>query len=209
MRRGPPTLGPFGRCSDEQQGAGPGRRGVTPYGDVGCDGDAAGDSDGEPPALVAQPRGVEAATEVRLVAAGDFGARTETSAVLTAMAAAGPDAALALGDLAYLDRVPETAWCDYVKQRVGAGFPFELTSGNHESLDVDDGQINDFSACLPNQVPGVVGTYGREYYMDLPAASPTPLVRVITTSPNLTFEDGLWEYAAGDAHHTWVANAID
>ena len=48
----------------------------------------------------------------------------------------------------------------YVKARVGEGFPFELISGNHESLDVNDGDINDFSACLPNQIPGIVGTYG-------------------------------------------------
>ena len=59
-----------------------------------------------------------------------------------------------------------------MKDRVGEGFPFQLIAGNHESLDVNDGQINDFSACLPNQIPGVVGTYGREYYMDLPRARP-------------------------------------
>ena len=90
---------------------------------------------------------------------------------------------------------------------MGEGFPFELIAGNHESLDVNDGQINDFSACLPNQIPGVVGTYGREYYMDLPKGA--PLVRVINASPALTFEDGKWTYATGDAHYNWVSAAID
>lgn len=150
---------------------------------------------------------VDAATEVRLVAAGDFGARAETRGVLRGMAALAPDAALALGDLAYRDLTPESAWCAFVKSELGEGFPFELVAGNHESLDVADGQINDFSACLPNQVPGIAGTYGREYVMDLPRGA--PLVRVIQTSPKLTFEDGLWNYAAGDAHLEWLSAAID
>ncbi len=157
--------------------------------------------------LVVQVPQAGAASEVHLVAAGDFGARAATDSVLTKMAELAPDAALALGDLAYLDRTPESAWCSYVKDRVGEGFPFQLIAGNHESLDVNDGQINDFSACLPNQIPGVVGTYGREYYMDLPKG--TPLVRVINASPALTFEDGKWTYATGDAHYNWVSAAID
>ncbi|MFZ1287810.1 MAG: PKD domain-containing protein [Candidatus Phosphoribacter sp.] len=157
--------------------------------------------------MVVPAQQVRAASEVHLVAAGDFGARAATDTVLTRIADLNPDAALALGDLAYRDAVPETAWCAYVKARVGEGFPFQLISGNHESLDVHDGDINNFSACLPNQIPGVVGTYGREYYMDLPQG--TPLVRVINISPALTFEDGIWSYAAGDPHYTWLSAAID
>jgi PKD repeat protein len=156
--------------------------------------------------VVVVPR-ADADTEVHLTVAGDFGARAATATVLDKIADLDPDAHLALGDLAYRDLVPETAWCNYVKARVGEGFPFELISGNHDSLDVNDGQINDFSACLPNQVPGIVGTYGREYYMDFPQAA--PLVRVIQIAPKLTFEDGLWAYNAGDAHYNWLSNAID
>ena len=132
--------------------------------------------------LVARPPRVDAATEVRLVAAGDFGARRNLRRAHS-HGGGGPDAALALGDLAYLDRTPETAWCAYVKQHVGEGFPFQLISGNHESLDVNDGQINDFSACLPNQVPGIVGHLRPRVLHGPPRASPTPLVRVINTSP--------------------------
>ncbi len=156
--------------------------------------------------LVAVPPAA-AADEVHLVAAGDFGARTATDTVLTEMATRDPDAALALGDLAYRDLSPESAWCSYVTNKVGEGFPFELVAGNHESLDVRDGDINNYSECLPNQIPGIVGTYGTEYYMDLPTGD--PLVRVINTSPGLTFEDGRWDYAEGDEHYTWLEAAID
>ena len=156
--------------------------------------------------VLAMPR-ARADTEIHLTAAGDFGARTATGTVLDRIAALDPDAHLALGDLAYRDLVPESAWCSYVKSHIGEGFPFELISGNHDSLDVNDGQINDFSVCLPNQVPGVVGTYGREYYMDFPQGA--PIVRVIQTAPTLTFEDGKWNYSVGDADYNWLSNAID
>src|SRR5438105_633954 len=116
-----------------------------------------------------------AAAEIHLTAAGDYGARATTATVLQKVTDLGPDAHLALGDLAYGDVTSETAWCNYVKAKVGEGFPFELISGNHESLDEANGAINNYSACLPNQIPGVVGTYGREYYMDLPRGA--PLVR--------------------------------
>jgi PKD repeat protein len=148
-----------------------------------------------------------AAQEVRLTAAGDYGARAATVTVLDEIARISPDAHLAVGDLSYRDSIDEYAWCGFVKQRVGEGFPFQLVSGNHESLDVNDGEINNFSACLPNQIPGVVGTYGREYYMDFPKGA--PLVRVIQTSPYLTFLDGRWTYTQGDAHYNWLAAAID
>jgi len=149
----------------------------------------------------------QADNQVHLTAAGDYGARATTDSVLRQVATLNPDAHVALGDLAYGDATPESAWCGFVKTRVGEGFPFELVSGNHESLDEADGAINSYSACLPNQVPGAAGTYGREYYLDFPKAA--PLVRVIMASPGLTFEDGKWSYAPGDAHWTWLANAID
>lgn len=145
--------------------------------------------------------------EVHLTAAGDFGARAATSTVLAKIAELQPDAHLALGDLAYRDVASEAAWCEFVKTQLGEGFPMELIAGNHESLDVADGAINNFSACLPNQLPGVVGTYGREYYVDLPRGA--PIVRVIQTSPHLTFENGKWTYAEGDSHHAWLSAAID
>src|SRR4051812_16726858 len=70
---------------------------------------------------------------VEFVAAGDFAQTTATGDVLNGMNAADPDFALALGDLSYGVTGQEQAWCDFVTPRVGAGFPFELISGNHES----------------------------------------------------------------------------
>lgn len=156
--------------------------------------------------LSSAPRPVEAApTSVHFTAVGDYNATASTTAVLNGIAAAAPDLNLALGDLAY-GSSDEYAWCSFVKARVGEGFPFELIAGNHESNGLN-GNINNFSACLPNQLPGVVGTYGREWYVDVPQQS--PLIRFIMISPGLTFPEGKWSYAAGDAHYQWTSNAID
>ncbi|HWS58448.1 MAG TPA: metallophosphoesterase, partial [Actinotalea sp.] len=143
---------------------------------------------------------------VRIAAAGDFGAGTNTGAVLSSIGSSAPDLAVALGDLSYGVTGQEQAWCDLVTQHLGAGFPFELVAGNHES-NGQNGNINDFSACLPNQLPGVVGTYGRQWYVDVPAQD--PLVRIIMISPGLTFPDGTWQYTAGSPRYAWTAAAID
>lgn len=143
---------------------------------------------------------------VTLTAAGDYGANTNTRAVLTTTAALAPDANIALGDLSYGTTGAEQAWCDLVTDHVGDGFPFELIAGNHES-NGQNGNINDFSACLPNQLPGLVGTYGRQWYVDVPAQD--PLVRLVAISPALTFPDGTYQYAAGSPRYQWTAAAID
>jgi PKD repeat protein len=143
---------------------------------------------------------------VHFTAAGDYSAGSNASLVLNAIGAAKPDVHLALGDLSYGTTGAEQAWCDFVTARVGAGFPFELISGNHESNGTN-GNINDFAACLPNQLPGVVGTYGRQWYADYPKGDPT--VRFVMISPGITFPDGTWSYAAGTARYQWTAAAID
>ncbi|NTW39163.1 MAG: PKD domain-containing protein [Cellulomonadaceae bacterium] len=143
---------------------------------------------------------------VHLVTAGDHAANSNTRAVLDQMAASAPDLALSLGDLSYGTTGAEQAWCDFVTQSVGAGFPFELLSGNHESNGIN-GNINDFSACLPNQLPGLVGTYGRQSYVDVPAQD--PLVRIVMISPALTFPDGTYQYTVGSPRYAWTAAAID
>jgi PKD repeat protein len=144
---------------------------------------------------------------VHFTAVGDFGSNNNTRAVLAGMAAQEPDLALALGDLSYGTTGAEQAWCDLVTEQVGVGFPFELIAGNHES-NGQNGNINDFSACLPNQLQGLVGTYGRQWYVDVPRVD--PLVRFIAVSPALPFDDGTtWSYAAGSPHYNWTVNAID
>ena len=143
---------------------------------------------------------------LHLTAAGDFAQTTNTGLVLDQLAATGSDVAVTLGDMSYGTVGGEQGWCDFVKARVGDSFPFEMLSGNHESNGLN-GNINDFSACLPNQLPGVVGTYGRQYYVDVPAGA--PLVRFVMISPGLTYPDGTWSYAAGSARYQWTAQAID
>ena len=146
-------------------------------------------------------------TRVHFTAAGDYGRNTTTTAaVLETIRSTAPDLNLALGDLSYDAPGTEQKWCDFVTSRVGAGFPFQLLSGNHES-DGTNGHINNFSACLPNQLPGVVGTYGRQYYVDVPQDQ--PLVRYLMISPGLTFPEGPTDYSAGSAAYDWTEKAID
>jgi PKD repeat protein len=153
--------------------------------------------------------GVTAATAVpgtvRFTASGDFSGSANAASVLSAIGTIKPDLHLALGDLSY-STAPEETWCDFVKARVGQTLPFELVAGNHES-NGEGGSINNFSACLPNQLPGVTGTYGRQYFVDVPAEA--PLVRYVMISPALTFPDGEWQYPAGSARYNWTAAAID
>ncbi|WEK12911.1 MAG: PKD domain-containing protein [Candidatus Microbacterium phytovorans] len=161
----------------------------------------AGTAIGGPPSQAAEP-------SVSFSAAGDYGMNVNGDAVLRGMRASGNDLTLALGDMLGAGGVTgtEQTFCDYVVERVGAGYPFELIAGNHDNG--SNGNINDFSACLPNQLPGLVGTYGRQYYVDYPQDD--PLVRFVMVSPNMAFNGAsAWFYGAGSARYNWTAAAID
>jgi hypothetical protein len=151
----------------------------------------------------------ETAASFSFTAVGDFGASTDTDAVLGAISASGATFTLALGDMSYGALQPESAWCNYVKSHVGSAFPFELLAGNHDSgRNLSEGNINNFAACLPNRVGSFTGTYAKEYYFDYPAS--TPLARFILISPQIDFASGgYYSYAAGTSHYNWVRNAID
>lgn len=144
--------------------------------------------------------------ELHVTAAGDFSASTAAAGVLSGMSATASDLSLALGDMTYGATGEEAAWCDFVTSRMGAGYPFQLLSGNHES-NGQNGNINDISACLPNQLPGLVGTYGRQYYVDVPQQN--PLVRFIMISPGIPFANGAMNYSAGSPNYNWTESAID
>ncbi|MFC3689286.1 PKD domain-containing protein [Aquipuribacter hungaricus] len=184
-----------------------GDRGADGTGDLAVDaaGDRAGGAAGDRAGGAAGDVAADAST-LRFTAAGDFGATVHTDGVLAGMAAQQADLALALGDLSYGITGQEQAWCDRVTAAVGAGYPFELLAGNHES-DGQNGNINDFTACLPNQLPGVVGTFGRQYYVDVPHQA--PLVRFVMVSPGIRYPDSIWGYGAGTARHAWTAAAVD
>ncbi|GIW62096.1 MAG: hypothetical protein KatS3mg089_0948 [Patescibacteria group bacterium] len=140
-------------------------------------------------------------------AVGDIGATSNSSAVLSAITPSAVNFFLALGDLSYNQITPESAWCNYVKQKVGNDFPFELVAGNHED-DGPDGQIANFASCLPDRLGTIVGTYPKEYYFDYPTTN--PIARFILISPNLTFpNEGTYSYAKNTPRYEWTKNAID
>ncbi len=142
---------------------------------------------------------------LRFSVLGDVGATTQSKRVLTAIGARGDALTLVVGDLSYGRAGAEDAWCRSVKAAVGAGHPVEIVSGNHED-DGPNGDIDAFEACLPNRLTGLVGRYGREWYVDVPATR--PLVRIVMISPALDFGDGAWSYAAGTDHYAWTRDAV-
>jgi len=120
-----------------------------------------------------------------------MGAGPEAVTTLTNLAGAGTDFYLHLGDASYGQIKPDSAWCDFVKSKVGATFPYELVAGGHDGGRLHDGLIDNFAACLPDHL-GANGTYGKDYYFDYPAGA--PLARVFMISPGETFADGIHDY---------------
>ena len=151
----------------------------------------------------------KAATAFSFAVAGDLGANSHTTAVLNAVASSGSQLFFPMGDLSYSQVTPESKWCDFVHGPLGANYPVELVTGNHEDNDGPDGFIGNFAACLPDRIGGVQGTYPQEYYVDYPASN--PLVRFVMISPGLDLNaNGTnWSYKQGTSHYTWTANAID
>lgn len=147
-----------------------------------------------------------APVRLHVTAAGDYSSSAEAAGVLARIGAIKPDAHFALGDLSYGSPGEEQRWCDLVASHTGVGFPFQLVAGNHES-NGKDGNIDAFAACLPNRLPGMAGTYGRQYYVDVPQHD--PVARFIMVSPGIPFRDGTWDYSAGSARYNWTAAAID
>ncbi len=143
--------------------------------------------------------------EVTFAAVGDFGESDQARGVLAGIGAGAPDLTLALGDLSYGEPGGEPRWCDLVHEGVGAEHPFQLLAGNHESNGTD-GFIDDFAACLPSRLPGLVGEYGRQWYVDVPQED--PVVRFVAISPGLTYPDGEWTYTVGSERYRWTEEAI-
>ena len=136
-------------------------------------------------------------------AGGDYGSDEDATATLDLIARSGASFNLALGDLSYTDATEESAWCDHVRSRVGAEFPFQLTAGNHEDDFGEHGHISEFAACLPDKLSSV-GSYPEEYYFDYQG-----LARFVMISPDLTIDGEHFFYGGANDHYDWVANAID
>ena len=159
------------------------------------------------PSPTPQPTATPAPVAFSFGVSGDLGANSNTSAVLNKANTSGLNFFVALGDFSYSEVTPESAWCTFVKNRVGSAFPFELLSGNHED-DGPDGLVSNFKNCLPDRITGLSGTYPKQYYFDFPKTNPT--ARFIFISPGLTFPgEGTYSYDAGSSRYNWVASAID
>jgi len=155
-------------------------------------------------------------TTFTFAAGGDMGYNPIAAKTLKAVASAGVDFSLHLGDMAYDQIYPESAWCDFIKDPkngVGPDFPYEIVTGGHD-LGAGPGPaaqyrtlIDKYVTCLPDHM-GSTGTYGKEYFFDHPAGA--PLMRVIMISPSMTMPDGtLYDYSPGTAHWQWLVDAID
>jgi len=142
---------------------------------------------------------------VRFTASGDLGMGSGARSVLDVVARLKPDFNVALGDLSYKAGA-EPEFCRMVTRKLGPDFPFQLITGNHES-DGHDGLVDNFARCLPNRLPGLQGTYGVQWYVDVPQER--PLARIILISPGLEFQDGKeLDYSRGSDRWTWTEAAI-
>jgi hypothetical protein len=141
--------------------------------------------------------------------AGDLGGGSAATASLQALGGSGADFFLGIGDMSYDDIKPESAWCSYVQQHVGATYPFELLVGNHEEQPSGpNGFIDNFAACLPDHL-GVNGLYAHQYYFDYPPAA--PLARFILIDPDLYRGATVQQYCTGGETENcdWLKARID
>jgi PKD repeat protein len=166
--------------------------------------DAAGATVSDTATVTVQPTSVPPAEgTVVFGAGGDHGQNATTEASLNALANAGTNFYLALGDLSYTDVGRESSWCDLVTSRLGATYPFQLVAGNHDSDEDPDGHITTFGRCLPDRLNSQ-GTYGVQYFFDWGG-----LVRAIMISPDLVIGGVTYDYTIGSASHAWLSAAID
>ncbi|MBK8034391.1 MAG: DNRLRE domain-containing protein [Chloroflexi bacterium] len=150
-------------------------------------------------------------------AGGDIGANYRSDASLRAIPTSVAQFFLALGDADYDETSSDQAWCDYVRARVGANFPFQLVTGNHEegssTSPGPDGYIENMTACLPDRlgvqplIPGRPG-YAANYYFDYPHSN--PIMRVIMISPDLLYAGVDYQFNRTEqTNYNALAAAID
>src|SRR5436190_3465215 len=85
-----------------------------------------------PPGSGLRPAWGQSSTEV-FTFAGDFGTGSGFTANLNKILPSGSNFFIANGDLGYFSGSgSEAGWCNSVKNVVGATFPFELETGNHD-----------------------------------------------------------------------------
>jgi hypothetical protein len=140
-------------------------------------------------------------------AAADYGGNAQTEKVLREIRATAPAFHMMLGDLSYDEIKPETAWCNFVNLNLGSDVPIELLAGNHESMG-EDGDIDNFTKCLPPGLSWATGVYPKQYYFDYPKDN--PLARFIFISPGVTFKNKeKFSYSSGSENLKWLDFTID
>jgi len=157
-------------------------------------------------AVVVRTSASETTSGIKFAAAGDFDANDDTKAVLAKIAEEETDFTLALGDLSY-GTVSENEWCDMVKGALGATYPVQVVSGNHDVeayAGPSQGHINRAAACLPNRMANTQGTYGQNYFFDQ-----DKLARFIMISPDITIDDRAYSFAKGEPDYIWLSETID
>jgi hypothetical protein len=157
------------------------------------------------PTFIPPPPSAEAES-VHFTAQGDIGLGSGARKVLDVIAGLNPQLNLALGDFSYRAG-GEQEFCNMVTGKLGADFPYQLITGNHES-NGEEGDIDKFARCLPNKLPGVQGEYGIQWRVDVPEQN--PVVRFILVSPGIDFKNGRpLDYSKGSERWRWTAEAID
>ena len=144
-------------------------------------------------------------------AAGDMGGGQNAASTLTALSGSGVDFYLHLGDMSYDNVTPESAWCDFVKSKVGSTLPYEIVSGEHDAggrFSNSNQLIGDFASCMPDRMSST-GTYGKQYYFDYPPSAPLARVIMITPGLSLYAPKAFAPYTKGSANYLWVQSAID
>ena len=157
------------------------------------------------PTFIPPPPSAQSET-VHFTAQGDVGLGSGAKKVLDVIAGLDPQLNLALGDFSYRAGA-EQQFCDMVTGKLGADFPYQLITGNHES-NGEEGDIDKFVGCLPNKLPGLQGEYGIQWRVDVPEQN--PVVRFILVSPGIDFKNGRpLDYSRGSERWRWTAEAID
>lgn len=145
---------------------------------------------------------------VRFTAVGDYGASVATDSVLRSIATSSAQFNLALGDLNYA-QLGDSEWCNFVKQRVGQDFPFELITGNHDAGESLGGNIDIIVQCLPHRIENIDNStdYAKQYYFDYPSTS-SALVRIIMISPGVNIFGTIYDFTMGSARYNWLKDTI-
>ena len=147
-------------------------------------------------------RTTEPEITVTFAAGGDLGATNRTSDVLTAIGESEAEFMLAIGDLSYSHVEPESAWCDWVNERLGNDVPMQVVVGNHEDDGGPDGLIGNFAACMPDRMNST-GKYGVQYHFDIDTT-----VRVIMIAADTRVDGEKYNYDPGSDQERWLIGAI-